>query len=195
MIKKQKETADLNHRYGYTKPDDYPGEMYDKDTGLPSFNLFEDRLKMALLNEQVKDQRMRKLKIAVAGIYIENLSDLADETLHREVRRQTAALLTEVLPANYTVACGINYPFWVMMPYLSTAVDAEVWVNKIQMALGRKILAGGQEFRLKCRIGVSLFEHDAEDTVTTMVGKAIAALHKAVSGRREVVYFAELANL
>ena len=60
--------------YGYTKPDDYPSCMYDEETGLPSFNLFEDRLKMALINERVKDQRMRKLKIAVVGIYI----DLAD---------------------------------------------------------------------------------------------------------------------
>lgn len=82
MIKKAKEKeyagdagAGCACRYGYTKPDDYPSCMYDEETGLPSFNLFEDRLKMALINERVKDLRMRKLKIAVVGIYIENLAD------------------------------------------------------------------------------------------------------------------------
>ena len=62
MIKKAKEKeyagdagAGCACRYGYTKPDDYPSCMYDEETGLPSFNLFEDRLKMALINERVKD--------------------------------------------------------------------------------------------------------------------------------------------
>ena len=74
MIKKAKEKeyagdagAGCACRYGYTKPDDYPSCMYDEETGLPSFNLFEDRLKMALINERVKDLRMRKLKIAVVA--------------------------------------------------------------------------------------------------------------------------------
>ena len=40
--------------------------------------------------------------------------------------------------------------------------------------------------------GASIFEHDPEDTVTTLVGKAIVALQKAVSGKRDVVYFIEL---
>lgn len=79
-----------------------------------------------------------------------------------------------------------------MMPYLSTREDAEVWVDKIQTALGRKNAVCGEEYKLKCRFGASIFEHDPEDTVTTLVGKAIVALQKAVSGKRDVVYFIEL---
>lgn len=151
MIKKAKEKeyagdagAGCACRYGYTKPDDYPSCMYDEETGLPSFNLFEDRLKMALINERVKDLRMRKLKIAVVGIYIENLADFSSPSFRAAVFRQTAELLTGTLPQNYTVARGINYPFWIMMPYLSTREDAEVWVDKIQTALGRKMPFAGK---------------------------------------------------
>ena len=48
--------------------DDYPECMYDRLTGLPSFNLFEDRLQVALTNEKAKNLRLRRLKIAVVGI-------------------------------------------------------------------------------------------------------------------------------
>ena len=178
--------------FGYTKPDDYNDGMYDELTGIPSFNLYEDRLQVALTNEKVKDQRMRRLKIAVVGIYIENFAELSGERIKRQILKKNAEALVSALPLNYTVARGINYQFWLMMPYLSTKADAEVMVEKVRDALIGKISDGGKDVRLKYKIGISLFEHNPDDTVTTMVGKAIYALQKAKAGKKDVVYFSDV---
>ncbi len=183
-----------NTQFGYTKPDDYNDGMYDEITGVPSFNLYEDRLQVALTNERVKDLRMRRLKIAVVGIYIENFAELPGEKIKRLVLKKNAEALIGVLPLNYTVARGINYQFWLMMPYLSTKADAEVMIEKVKDALVAKVMDGETEIRLKYKIGVSLYEHSADDTVTTLVGKAIYALQKAVSGKKEIIYFSDLEN-
>lgn len=181
-----------NVTFGYTKPDDYNDGMYDELTGIPSFNLYEDRLQVALTNEKVKDQRMRRLKIAVVGIFIENFSDLSSEKIRRQVLKKNAEALIKALPLNYTVARGINYQFWLMMPYLSTKADAEVMVEKVKDALVGKISDNGQDVRLRYKIGVSLFEHNPDDTVTTLVGKAIYALQKAKAGKKDTVYFSDI---
>ncbi len=181
-------------RYGYTKPDDYPSCMYDEETGLPSFNLFEDRLMMALINERAKNRRMRKQNIAVIGVAIENFADFSVPSVRAAVMRKTAERLTGILPPNHTVARGINYPFWIMIPSLSTGKEAETWVDKIREALRQEVSVRGQVYGLQCRFGVSLFEHDPQDTVTTLVGKAIASLQKAAAGHCDVVYFFELAK-
>lgn len=188
---KQADDDDENITFGYTKPDDYKDGMYDELTGIPSFNLYEDRLQVALTNEKVKDQRMRRLKIAVVGIYIENFAELSAAG-QRQVLKKNAEALIKALPLNYTVARGINYQFWLMMPYLSTKADAEVMVERVRDALVGKLSDNGKEVRLKYKIGISLFEHNPDDTVTTMVGKAIYALQKAKAGKKDVVYFSDL---
>ncbi len=190
--KNQEEQA-ASCRFGYTKPDDFPGCMFDEQTGLPSFNLFEDRLQTALVNERVKNQRFRRLKIAVVGIMIKNLSSFPEGKAREIMLRQTAGRLVSFLPQNYTVARGINYPFWIMMPYLESKEDGRVTIEKMKALLAQPVKTEKGEYRLECRIGAVLFEHDPEDSVSTLVGKAIYALKKAEETDKSVVYFSDLA--
>ena len=171
--------------FGYTKPDDYPECMYDGLTGLPSFNLFEDRLQVALTNEKAKNLRLRRLKIAVVGIKIENLASFAEGSARDDVIRQTA---------NYTVARGINYQFWLMMPYLESREDGKVIIEKIKSTLAKPLSAAGGVYHRSCKMGAVLYEHNPADSVNTLVGKAIFALQRAEENGKGVVYFSELVN-
>lgn len=183
-----------NMNFGYTKPDDYPECMYDRLTGLPSFNLFEDRLQMALTNEKAKNLRLRRLKIAVVGIKIENLASFAEGSARDDVIRQTARELVELLPENYTVARGINYQFWLMMPYLESREDGKVIIEKIKSTLAKPLSAAGGVYHRSCKMGAVLYEHNPADSVNTLVGKAIFALQRAEENGKGVVYFSELVN-
>ncbi len=180
--------------FGYTKPDDYPECMYDRLTGLPSFNLFEDRLQVALTNEKAKNLRLRRLKIAVVGIKIENLASFAEGSARDDVIRQTARELVELLPENYTVARGINYQFWLMMPYLESREDGKVIIEKIKSTLAKPLSAAGGVYHRSCKMGAVLYEHNPADSVNTLVGKAIFALQRAEENGKGVVYFSELVN-
>lgn len=180
--------------FGYTKPDDYPQCMYDRLTGLPSFNLFEDRLQVALTNEKAKNLRLRRLKIAVVGIKIENLASFAEGSARDDVIRKTARELVELLPENYTVARGINYQFWLMMPYLESREDGKVIIEKIKSTLAKPLSAAGGVYHRSCKMGAVLYEHNPADSVNTLVGKAIFALQRAEENGKGVVYFSELVN-
>ena len=180
--------------FGYTKPEDYDECMYDGLTGLPSFNLFEDRLQVALTNEKAKNLRLRRLKIAVVGIKIENLASFAEGSARDDVIRQTARELVELLPENYTVARGINYQFWLMMPYLESREDGKVIIEKIKSTLAKPLSAAGGVYHRSCKMGAVLYEHNPADSVNTLVGKAIFALQRAEENGKDVVYFSELVN-
>ena len=180
--------------FGYTKPEDYDECMYDGLTGLPSFNLFEDRLQVALTNEKAKNLRLRRLKIAVVGIKIENLASFAEGSARDDVIRQTARELVELLPENYTVARGINYQFWLMMPYLESREDGKVIIEKIKSTLAKPLSAAGGVYHRSCKMGAVLYEHNPADSVNTLVGKAIFALQRAEENGKSVVYFSELVN-
>lgn len=183
-----------NMNFGYTKPEDYDECMYDGLTGLPSFNLFEDRLQVALTNEKAKNLRLRRLKIAVVGIKIENLASFAEGAARDDVIRQTARELVELLPENYTVARGINYQFWLMMPYLESREDGKVIIEKIKSTLAKPLSAAGGVYHRSCKMGAVLYEHNPADSVNTLVGKAIFALQRAEENGKDVVYFSELVN-
>lgn len=177
--------------YRYMRNEDYPEGLYDKITGLPSFNLFEDRLQMALINEKVKDARFRRLKIAVVGLKIENLASFSDDT-QNIVLKQTADSISQLLPQNYTLARGINYQFWIMMPYLESKEEGRLMIEKIKTLVSRQFQYQNKTFQLNCRIGAVLFEHSPEDSVSTLIGKAIYALQQAEENNQTLVYFSDL---
>lgn len=78
--------------------------MYDDLTGLVSYYLFEDRLQTAINNESHRDIRLKRNKIIVLGINVDNYNffDSPDGII-----KEMAERMLMYLPANYTVARGI----------------------------------------------------------------------------------------
>ena len=81
-----------------------------------------------------------------------------------------------------------------MMPYLESREDGKVIIEKIKSTLAKPLSAAGGDYHLSCKMGAVLYEHNPEDSVNTLVGKAIFALQRAEENGKDVVYFSELVN-
>lgn len=164
--------------------------MFDSLTALPSFDLFEDRLQTAINGEISKDLRLKRAKIAVVGLFLDNLSMFDEREVRRMLLRKTGEKLVSALPENFTVARGINYHFWVMMPNMPGDKEIALEVQKIQSAAMQPIVADYAEYRLLCSIGVSVFSGKGA-TAKQLVEEAIMALQKAQSdGENNIEFFA-----
>ena len=164
--------------------------MFDSLTALPSFDLFEDRLQTAINGEISKDLRLKRAKIAVVGLFLDNLSMFDEREVRRMLLRKTGEKLAAALPENYTVARGINYHFWVMMPNMPGDKEIALEVQKIQSVVLQPIVADFAEYRLLCSIGASVFNGGGM-TAKQLVEEAIMALQKAQSdGENNIEFFA-----
>ena len=159
--------------------------MYDDMTGLVSYYLFEDRLQTAIYYESHKDIRLRRNKIAVLGVNVDNINFFDNpETVIREL----AARMKIYLPANYTIARGIRYTFWVMMPNLQSIEEVEMELARFR-TLFRTPLKSNE--RVLTSIGVSLYE--GEDVkAKELVEKAIIALQRAqAQGENNMLFYSQ----
>lgn len=185
QYKAHRNVAEMTNRYQEA------GCMFDSLTALPSFDLFEDRLQTAINNEMNKDIRLKKNRIAVAGVYLDNLAMFGEEEIRHMLLRKTGEKLTAALPANFTVARGINYHFWIMMPNMPGEQEINLEVSKIQNVILQPISDNFAQYRLLCSIGISVF-HGREITAKNLVEEAIVSLQKAQSdGENKIVYFSE----
>jgi len=184
QYREHRNVAEMTNRYQDA------GCMFDSLTALPSFDLFEDRLQTAINNEINKDVRLRRNRIAVAGIFLDNLAMFGEQEIRHMLLRKTGEKLTAVLPANYTVARGINYHLWVMMPNMPGIQEIKLEVQKIQNVILQPIADNLAQFKLLCSIGVSVFQ-GSEISAKNLVEEAIVSLQQAQSeGENKIVFFA-----
>lgn len=157
--------------------------MFDAQTGLPSYYLFEDRLQTTINYENYKDIRLKRNKIAVLGINIDNFNLLAEP---ESVLREMTVRMKMYLPANYTIARGIRYSFWVMIAGLSGQEDIDVELSKIR-TIFRQPLKNGE--KVMTSMGVSLYDGQ-ETKAKTLVEEAIVALQRAqAQGENNLLFF------
>lgn len=159
--------------------------MYDDVTGLVSYYLFEDRLQTAIYYESHKDIRLKRNKIAVLAVNVDNLNFFDSP---EAVIRELAARMKIYLPANYTVARGIRYTFWVMMPNLQSIEEVEMELARFR-TLFRTPLKSNE--RILTSIGVSLYEGE-DAKAKELVEKAIIALQRAqVQGENNMLFYSQ----
>lgn len=146
--------------------------MYDESSGLVSFYLFEDRLQTAINYESHKDIRVKRNKIVIVGVNIDNLNFF--DSPH-DVIREISARLKIYLPSNYTAARGIRYTFWIMMPRINTMDEIDIELMRLR-TIFRTPLQHNE--RLITSMGVSLYEGQ-ENKAKELIEKAIIALQRA----------------
>ncbi|MBR1649364.1 MAG: GGDEF domain-containing protein [Alphaproteobacteria bacterium] len=157
--------------------------MYDDMTGLISYYLFEDRLQTALNYETHKDIRIKRSKIVVVCINIDNISYFDEPEM---IIREMAARMKIYFPLNYTIARGIRYTFWVMMPSLSSFEEIDIELGKIR-TIFRTPLKNNE--RALTSIGVSFY--DGEDIKAKgLVEQAVIALQRAqTQGENNMLFY------
>lgn len=157
--------------------------MFDGQTGLPSYYLFEDRLQTAVNYESYKDIRLRRNKIVVLGINIDNLEYFESP---ESVLQEMATRMKIYLPVHYTVARGIRYTFWVMMTNLNGQEEIDLELSKVRTMF--KMPLKNNE-RVLYSMGVSLYDGQ-EVRAKTLVEEAIVAIQRAqAQGENNLAFF------
>ena len=132
-------------------------EFYDTLTGLPSFYLFEDRVRVAVNREIYKDAGMQKNMVAVAAISIDNMFNLQQIGMEEFVLKKLASKLAFSLNKSYTIARGIKIQFWILMSDLSDVNVLDVELQKIKAIFDEGIDDNFAHHDIRSSIGVSVF--------------------------------------
>lgn len=152
--------------------------LYDELTGLPNFFLFEDRVQMAVNNENYKDARIQKNLIVVLAISIENMESFRKMHLEDFIYKKLANTLVLSLKKNYTVARGLKYPLWILMPDLANGYELDLELKKLRSLFKEGVSDNFTTHELHVNIGVSVFPNPAR-SAKKLVEQAIAALKTA----------------
>lgn len=164
--------------------------LYDNLTGLPNFYLFEDRVQVAVNNENYKDTKAGKNMVAVVGISIDNIFNLKQFGMEEFVLRKLASKLALTMKKNYTIARGLKYQFWVLMNDLPNVNVLDAELRKIKSILEEGIEDNFTTHALNTSIGVSVFPLVARSG-KKLLDQAIAAIKQAQNEGGGMVFFSE----
>lgn len=160
------------------KQDTKFNNLYDELTGLPNFFLFEDRVQMAVNNENYKDVRLPKDLIAVMGISIDNAEEFKKISLYEFVLKKIGYNLVMNLKKNATVARGLKYQFWILLPDVANEHDLEMEMARVKEVLKNGVSDNFTTHQLKFSIGASVFPNPAH-SAKKLIEQAIFAVKKA----------------
>ena len=154
--------------------------LYDDLTGLPNFFLFEDRVQMAVNSENYKDPRYPRNLVVVVGIGIDNIESFRKLHLEDFALKKLANTLVLSLNKSYTIARGLKYPFWILMPNVSNAYELEAEINKIMAILQDGISDNFTTHELVVSVGYSIYPSPSR-SAKKLMEQSILALKEAQS--------------
>lgn len=165
---------------GYQEKSSKPffNNLYDELTGLPNFFLFEDRVQMAVNNENYKDARLPKDLIAVVGVSVDNIELFRRLGLEDFALKKIANTLVLSLKKNYTVARGLKYPFWILMPDIANSHDLDLELRKIMSIFKEGVSDNFTTHDLVVSVGASVFPNPAR-SAKKLIEQSISALKEA----------------
>ena len=157
--------------------------LYDELTGLPNFFLFEDRVQMAINNENYKNTRLTKDLVAVAVVNVDNLDMFRKLHLEDFAIKKLANTLALSLKKNYTVARGLKYSFWILMPDILTIQDFNVEMEKLLNIFKEGVSDYFTNHEVVVSIGASVFPKPAR-SAKKLVEQSIEALKIAQKDKK-----------
>ena len=165
-----------NHPYKPTQS--LFNNLYDELTGLPNFFLFEDRVQMAVNHENYKDANLPSKLVAVIGIAIDNIEDFRKIHLEEFVIKKLANTLVLSLNKAFSVARGLKYPFWILIPNISNQYDLDFELKKLMAIFQDGVGDNFNTYQLKVSVGVSVFPNPAR-SAKKLMEQSISALKEA----------------
>ncbi|PXW92864.1 PAS domain S-box-containing protein/diguanylate cyclase (GGDEF)-like protein [Sphaerotilus hippei] len=160
---------------------------HDGLTGLPNRVLLRDRFQLAL-----NGARRSRSRLAVIFIDLDHFKDINDSLGHEQgdaLLVSVAERMRSCMRDTDTICRQSGDEFIVLLPSVRDANDAAHMADKLitQMARPHHIL--GQELRVTCSAGVSLYPDDG-DTIDALMRHADSAMYHAKgNGRNGVAFF------
>lgn len=162
--------------------------LYDDVTGLPNFFLFEDRVQVAVSLEKAKDNAREENMVAVAAINIDNIESFRKMHIEEVVIKKAANSLVLNLPKNATVALGLKYSFWILLPGLKNRMEVNKEIRKIAELLNDGVSDNFTRHDLVYSMGVSTYPQPAH-SAKKIIEQAIFAVKKAQGNAKSQVEF------
>lgn len=173
--------------YRFYEKDEAHGLLYDSATGLPNYYLFEDRLQVAVNTENYSENK-EKNNIGIAVVSIDNLNVFIQNGRQNIILRKMAEKLVFGLSKKYTIAVGIKYQFWILMPNIENEKYLKKEIRKIAQIFEDAVKDGVDELDIVTSIGVTMFPKPSGSAYKLM-DNAIKALIKAREGGGNKVAF------
>lgn len=163
--------------------------LYDDLTGLPNFYLLEDRVQMAVNAENYKDIRQKKNMIGLIGVSIDNMKAFKSLGIDDFILRKLAERLILSLKKTFTVATGLKYQFWILLPNIDNLENFDVEIKRVKAALDEPVADNFTEHHIDASIGVSIFP-DPATSAKKLIEQAILSIQKAQhdGGKRVVIF-------
>ena len=146
-------------------------------------------VQVAVNYENYKDIRQRKNMIAVIGIGIDNFPALKTIGMHELVLKKLAEKLMLSLRKTYTVASGLKYQFWILLPDVMDEESLKLELQKIQKIFEEPVADNFTEHDISASIGVSVFPEPGS-SAKKLIEQTILSIQKAQKegGRRMQIF-------
>lgn len=149
--------------------------LFDTLTGLPTFYLFEDRVQVAVNNENYKNPHNKKNMLSVVGVSIDNVIDFEKIKMREFVLQRLSSKLVLSLKKSYSIATGLKYQFWILINDVYNREDLDVELKKIKAIFEEPVKDNFTEHNLIVSIGVSIFP-DFAKSAKKMLEQSIKAI-------------------
>jgi diguanylate cyclase (GGDEF)-like protein/PAS domain S-box-containing protein len=183
---------DITAQYHYRQQLEYQA-THDPLTGLPNRNLLQDRLQQV-----VRLANRRGTKGSLAFVDVDNFKLVNDSLGHGagdKLLVEVARRLKSCLRDSDTVARYGGDEFVLILGDYDGLAETLHILHRIQDAIAEPITLDGQEVRVNCSIGVSIFPDDGVD-LDVLLRHADAAMHHAKKlGKGQFQFYTETLNV
>jgi diguanylate cyclase (GGDEF)-like protein/PAS domain S-box-containing protein len=165
---------------------------HDPLTGLPNRNLLEDRLGQA-----VALARRSGGRVLVAFVDLDNFKFVNDSLGHAAgdiLLVETARRLRDCLRGADTVARYGGDEFVLILSDNDVLSQALVALERVKQAIAQPLTISGQELRIDCSIGVSVYPEDGADLQTLLRHADIAMHHAKQQGKGQFQFYTDVLN-
>ena len=156
-------------------------------TGLPNRLLFTDRLHQALTKAEREDTRLALMFIDLD--HFKNINDSLGHQAGDYVLIEIAARLTAAVRGADTIGRQGGDEFLLLIEGLTAAGDARPVAEKVVAALSEPVLYNGQQLKLSCSTGISVYPDDAGNAADLMRNADLAMYAAKAAGRNAFRFF------
>ncbi len=152
--------------------------LYDHITGLPTYYLLEDRIQVIVNSRNNYDISFGKGLTALIGVSVDNMAAFErlgnDSLILKRLTSRIGLSLNKV----YTLARGIKYQFWILVPNIEDYEALQTEVDKVKQMFDEPIEDNFSRYEIKTSIGVSTFPEPAT-SAKKLMEQSILAVDRA----------------
>lgn len=166
--------------------------QHDALTDLPNRLLLEDRLRQAIALAERNARSAAVLFIDLDRFKL--INDSLGHAVGDRLLQSVAQVLVTCVRRSDTVCRMGGDEFVVLLPEINGARDAMHVADKLLAALQAPIVLDGDELRVSCSIGISMFPNDGADPQTLLKNADAAMYHAKRGGRNRHAFFTDEIN-